>query len=74
MAVESAAPRTGGRATSSSATYEAMNAMGELRDVVPATYDAFVDAESQSRRQTAWSSIVRSGAPPEGTGRRLIAR
>ncbi len=55
MSVESAAPRTGGRAIFLIGNHEAMNAMGELRDVVPATYAAFVDAESQSRRQTAWS-------------------
>jgi len=55
MALESAAPRTGGRAIFLIGNHEAMNAMGELRDVVAATYATFVDAESQSRRQTAWS-------------------
>ena len=55
MSLESAAPRTGGRAIFLIGNHEAMNAMGELRDVVAATYATFVDAESQSRRQTAWS-------------------
>jgi hypothetical protein len=55
MTLESEAPRTGGRAIFLIGNHEAMNAMGELRDVVPATYAAFVDAESESKRQAAWS-------------------
>jgi hypothetical protein len=54
MAIESQAPASGGRAMFLIGNHEAMNAIGELRDVARETFASFADASSEVRREQAW--------------------
>jgi hypothetical protein len=59
MALESQAPAAGGRAIFLIGNHEAMNAIGELRDVAPEAFAAFADASSEQRREDAWRAFDR---------------
>jgi hypothetical protein len=54
MALEKQAAAAGGKALVLIGNHEAMNATGELRDVAPAAFAAFADAQSEGRREAAW--------------------
>lgn len=54
MALESQAPASGGRAIFLIGNHEAMNAIGELRDVARETFATFADSSSEERREQAW--------------------
>jgi hypothetical protein len=67
MALESDARSGGGRAIPLLGNHEVMNLLGEFRDVAPATYATFADADSDARREAAWQEYQRLGAAvPEG--------
>jgi hypothetical protein len=54
MALEQQAPSAGGRAIFLIGNHEAMNAIGELRDVARETFATFADASSEERREREW--------------------
>jgi hypothetical protein len=57
MALESQAPASGGRAIFLIGNHDAMNAIGELRDVSRETFATFADASSERRREDAWRAF-----------------
>jgi Calcineurin-like phosphoesterase len=59
MALEQQAPAQGGRVVALMGNHEAMNAMSHLRDVSAATLAAFVDGESEARREAAYAAHVK---------------
>jgi Calcineurin-like phosphoesterase len=54
MALEPQAKAAGGRVEVLLGNHEAMNLIGEMRDVNPRAYDRFTDPESEARRSKAW--------------------
>ena len=58
MRLEDEARRAGGRVEFLLGNHEAMNLLHEFRDVAPATYAAFADARSETRRQRAFDDYV----------------
>lgn len=55
MAIETQAPKSGGRALVLLGNHELMNLVGEQRDVTPEIYATFADGESEARRERAWA-------------------
>jgi hypothetical protein len=67
MALEAEAKSAGGRAIPLLGNHEVMNLLGEFRDVAPAAYGTFGDADSDARREAAWQEYQRLGAAvPDG--------
>jgi Calcineurin-like phosphoesterase len=67
MRLEDEARRAGGRVEALLGNHEVMNLLHEFRDVSPASYAAFVDARSESRRQRAfdyYAKLVKQRATP----------
>jgi len=54
MALEPQARAAGGRVVTLLGNHEAMNLIGDTRDVTPAILATFADAGSEARRQQAW--------------------
>jgi Calcineurin-like phosphoesterase len=54
MALEPQAAAAGGRAIVLFGNHEGMNVMREFRDVNPAVFASFADAQSEQRRERAW--------------------
>ncbi len=54
MALEPQAASAGGRVTVVLGNHEAMNLVGETRDVTPAIFATFADDKSEARREEAW--------------------
>jgi hypothetical protein len=59
MNLERSAASGGGRAHILMGNHEAMNLLGETRDVTPAIYATFADAESEKRREEAYKAYSR---------------
>jgi len=59
MTLEREARRAGGRVVSLAGNHEVMNLLGDTRDVNPAIYASFVDAQSETRREAAWTAYAR---------------
>ena len=59
MRLEDEARRAGGRVEALLGNHEVMNLLHEFRDVSPASYAAFADARSESRRQRAFDDYVK---------------
>lgn len=55
MSLEQQAEKAGGRAITLLGNHETMNLVGEQRDATPDIYATFADAESESRRERAWT-------------------
>ena len=67
MRLEEEARRAGGRVEALLGNHEVMNLLHEFRDVSPASYAAFADARSESRRQRAfddYAKLVKQRATP----------
>ena len=67
MRLEEEARRAGGRVEALLGNHEVMNLLHEFRDVSPASYAAFADARSESRRQRAfddYAKLVKERATP----------
>lgn len=58
MGLEAEAPAQGGAVVALLGNHEIMNLLGVHRDVDPRSYAAFVDGESEARRERAWSDHV----------------
>ncbi len=54
MALEPQAARAGGRVQVLMGNHEAMNLLSEFRDVTPAIFASFADAQSEARREKAY--------------------
>ncbi|HSC26357.1 MAG TPA: metallophosphoesterase [Vicinamibacterales bacterium] len=61
MSLEERASAAGGRAYVLLGNHEAMNLLGETRDVTPEIFATFADAESERRREDAWRRYERHG-------------
>jgi hypothetical protein len=77
MRLEKEAKKAGGRVHPLLGNHEAMNMLGELRDVSPGEFAAFRDAESRLRRDALWERIreqrLQSGRPaPTEADRKLF--
>jgi len=59
MGLESQAAAAGGRVITLLGNHEALNLVGELRDVSPATYAAFATSSSEERRAAAYEEVVK---------------
>jgi hypothetical protein len=59
MALEPQAKNAGGRAFALLGNHEVMNLVNEVRDVTPAIFATFADANSEKRRQSAWETYAR---------------
>ena len=68
MALEPQAKSAGGRALALLGNHEVMNLFGETRDVNPATYATFTDADSQKRLDAAWTAYQKIGAAKRSNG------
>ena len=67
MRLEEEARRAGGRVEALLGNHEIMNLLHEFRDVSPASYAAFADGRSESRRQRAfddYAKLVKQRATP----------
>ena len=67
MRLEEEARRAGGRVEALLGNHEVMNLLHEFRDVSPASYAAFADGRSESRRQRAfddYAKLVKQRATP----------
>jgi hypothetical protein len=62
MSLETEAAAAGGRVVVLLGNHEVMNLLGELRDVRPSTYKAFVDDRSEQRREAAWREYQQLGS------------
>jgi hypothetical protein len=62
MSLEQQARRSGGRAFALLGNHEAMNLIGDTRDVTPQIFATFADANSEKRRTAAWEQYARLGA------------
>jgi hypothetical protein len=62
MALEPQAKQAGGRALALLGNHEVMNLIGETRDATPEIFATFADAQSEARRQAAWSQYAAIGA------------
>jgi hypothetical protein len=68
MKLEPQAISAGGRVHALIGNHEAMNMLGDLRYVAPGEYAAFVDRESERRRDAYYRQTIRAirAAPPPG--------
>ena len=62
MALEPQAKSAGGRAQALLGNHEAMNLIGDTRDVTREIFATFTDGQSESRRQAAWAQYAAIGA------------
>jgi len=62
MALEPQAKRAGGRALALLGNHEAMNLIGDTRDVTREIFATFVDGQSDARREAAWAHYAAIGA------------
>jgi hypothetical protein len=62
MALEPQAKQAGGRAFALLGNHEAMNLIGETRDVTPEIFATFADRESEKRRDAAWQEYAKLAA------------
>lgn len=58
MALETEAPKHGGRVVSLLGNHEMMNLMGDLRYVTPENYASFADTNSEERRKSAFKEYL----------------
>ena len=77
-ALEKEAPKSGGRVVPVMGNHEAMNLLGELRDVTPAICASFAGPDGEAVREKAWRSyealvsrraVTRRGENPPGLTR-----
>jgi hypothetical protein len=68
MALEPQAKGAGGRAFALLGNHEVMNLIGETRDVTPAIFATFADANSEKRRQQAWNDYLKLAAGKKSKG------
>jgi hypothetical protein len=73
MALEPQAKGAGGRAFALLGNHEVMNLIGETRDVTPAIFATFADANSEKRRQQAWDDYVKLAAGKKSKGETVPA-
>lgn len=59
IALEAQSRNAGGRVITLLGNHEVMNLLGETRDVSPATFASFADAESDARREAAYKAYVK---------------
>ena len=59
MALETEAPKAGGRVVGLLGNHEMMNIMGDLRYVTPANYASFATNDSEKRRSTAYQDYAK---------------
>ena len=59
MRLEQGAQKAGGRVVVLLGNHETMNLMGEMRDVSPEAYGTFADAQSEHRREAAYTAYQR---------------
>ncbi len=59
MALETEAPKAGGRVVSLLGNHEMMNIMGDLRYVTPENYATFADTKSDERQRSAYQQYVK---------------
>lgn len=68
MALEPQAKSAGGRALSLLGNHEAMNLIGDTRDVTREIFATFTDGQSEARRQAAWAQYAAIGAARQAKG------
>jgi hypothetical protein len=68
MSLEGQAKDAGGRALSLLGNHEAMNLVGETRDVTREIFATFADANSEKRRQSAWEEYAKLAALKKDKG------
>jgi hypothetical protein len=68
MALEPQARSAGGRAVALLGNHEAMNLIGETRDVTPEIFATFADANSEKRRESAWNDYAKLAALKKDKG------
>ncbi len=73
MALEREAKDAGGRVVEMLGNHEAMNLVGETRDVTPEILATFADAQSESRRQAAWEQYAKLAAAKAAKGEAVPA-
>jgi hypothetical protein len=73
MALEPQARDAGGRAFALLGNHEVMNLIGETRDVTPAIFATFADANSEKRRQRAWDDYQKLAAAKKSQGEQVPA-
>ncbi len=59
IALEAQSRNAGGRVVNVLGNHEVMNLLGEMRDVSPEALAAFADAESETRRETAYKAYAK---------------
>jgi calcineurin-like phosphoesterase family protein len=74
MRLEDEAKRAGGRVEALIGNHEAMNLLGDFRDVSAATYASFADARSEDRRKRAYDDYVRIAKRRGGKGDPVATR
>jgi hypothetical protein len=73
MALEREAKDAGGRVVAVLGNHEAMNLIGETRDVTPEILATFADAQSESRRQAAWELYAKLASAKTAKGEAVPA-
>ena len=73
MRLERQAKRAGGRVEPLLGNHEAVNILGDFRDVSPAAFASFADGRSETRRGRAYDELVKS-ARRRGQGAAVPAR
>lgn len=74
MRLEDEARRAGGRVEALIGNHEAMNLLGDLRDVSETTYAAFADNRSEDRRTRAYDDYLRTAKRRAGRGDPIATR
>jgi hypothetical protein len=73
MALERQAKDAGGRAFAVLGNHEVMNLIGDTRDATPDIFATFADAQSESRRQSAWEQYAKLAAAKAAKGETVPA-
>jgi hypothetical protein len=73
MALERQAKNAGGRVFAVLGNHEAMNLIGDTRDVTPEIFATFADAQSESRRQSAWGQYAKLASAKAAKGEAVPA-
>jgi hypothetical protein len=68
MRLEKEAAVAGGRSITLLGNHEAMNLIGELRDVTPQIFATFADEKSEERRAAAWEAYVKIAQQRKAAG------
>jgi hypothetical protein len=68
MSLEQQAKDAGGRAFAVMGNHEAMNLIGDTRDVTPEIFATFADAKSEARRVAAWQDYAKLGPAKTAKG------